>query len=187
MFLFLIPLVVGFTLNSASAFTTYFAKKLGERAGRITCTVLRNVVGIPIWATGFILAVRRESTSLFNSTFFTSLLASILLLVGAVIIIVGLVSIRIRAAAPSVNDTLVADGVYAHVRHPLYSGMILELLGLFLSVPTLTVLMACLLGVIWVVIQARLEELDLVKRIPAYKDYMQRVPRFIPKLNHRKQ
>ena len=72
-------------------------------------------------------------------------------------------------------------GLYAHIRHPLYSGMILELVGLFLWIPTLTVLMACMLGVVWVMIQARLEEMDLVKRLPAYREYMQRVPRFMPK------
>ena len=77
------------------------------------------------------------------------------------------------------------NGIYAHIRHPLYSGMILELTGLFLWIPTLSVLVACVLGVIWVMIQVRLEEKDLVERLPDYKDYMQRVPRFVPKFKHR--
>lgn len=79
------------------------------------------------------------------------------------------------------RDTLVSHGLYAYIRHPLYSGMILQLVGLFLWVPTLPISIACFLGVVWVVLQARLEELDLVERIPTYSEYMQRVPPFVPK------
>ncbi|OGO63199.1 MAG: hypothetical protein A2029_10710 [Chloroflexi bacterium RBG_19FT_COMBO_47_9] len=89
-------------------------------------------------------------------------------------------SLRWRAVAPSVQDTLVTEGVYAYIRHPLYSGMILELTGLFLVIPTHTVLVACVLGLIWVMVQARLEEMDLAQRLPAYNEYIQRVPRFLP-------
>ena len=74
------------------------------------------------------------------------------------------------------------QGLYTYIRHPLYSGMILELTGLFLWVPTLSVLVAYILGVVWVMLQARLEEMDLVERLPTYKDYMQRVPRFMPRI-----
>jgi protein-S-isoprenylcysteine O-methyltransferase Ste14 len=92
-----------------------------------------------------------------------------------------MVSLRWRAVAPSVQDTLEVQGLYAHIRHPLYSGMILELIGLFLWVPTLSVLVACILGVMWVMVQARLEEMDLVERLPTYQEYKRRVPRFVPK------
>ena len=104
------------------------------------------------------------------------------MLAGAAIIFTGLRTLRWRAAAPSVNDALVVQGIYAHIRHPLYAGMMLELTGLFLWLPTISVLTACLLGVVWVMIQARLEESDLVKRLPEYKEYMLAVPRFIPKI-----
>ena len=60
--------------------------------------------------------------------------------------------------------------------------MLLELTGLFLWIPKISVLVGCLLGMIWVMIQARLEEMDLVERLPAYKEYMQQVPRFVPRL-----
>jgi protein-S-isoprenylcysteine O-methyltransferase Ste14 len=56
----------------------------------------------------------------------------------------------------------------------------MELTGLFLWIPKISVLMACLTVVIWVMIQARLEEMDLVERLPVYKEYIQRVPRFLP-------
>jgi protein-S-isoprenylcysteine O-methyltransferase Ste14 len=128
------------------------------------------------------MAIREPSTFLFNPAFITTALAWLLLLVGGMITIVAFLSIRWRAVAPSVQDTLVTQGAYAYIRHPLYSGMMLELTGLFLYKPTFTVLVACVLGVIWVMIQARLEEIDLMQRLPAYKDYMQHVPRFVPKI-----
>jgi len=180
MFLFLAPLLIGFTFNSASAFTSYYSRLLGERRGRIVCVILRDVLGIPVWGIGYIMAVRAPSAYLYKPTFFTSLLAWLLILAGGAIIIIGLVSIRWRAVAPSVQDTLVMQGTYAYIRHPLYSGMILELTGLFLYIPSITVLIACVLGLLWVMIQARLEEMDLVQRKPAYQEYMHQVPQFVP-------
>ena len=179
---YLVPLFLGFIFNCASAFTTFYSHRLGERGGKLVTIVLRDVAGIPVWAIGYGMAVITTSPTLFEPTLISLILAWLFVLTGGVIIISGLISLRWRAAAPSVQDTLVVQGLYAQIRHPLYSGMILELVGLFLWIPTLSVLVACILGVLWVMVQARLEEMDLVERLPAYKDYMQRVPRFVPRL-----
>jgi protein-S-isoprenylcysteine O-methyltransferase Ste14 len=182
MYLFLIPLLLGFVFTSASTFTTFYSHHLGARGGRLVIIILRDVIGIPVWTIGYGMTVQATSTLLFNPIILSSTLAWLMTLVGIVVIFTSLVSIRWRAVAPSLQDTLVAHGIYAHIRHPIYSGMILELIGLFLFKPTLPVMVACTLGVIWVMIQARLEEIDLVIRIPAYKEYMRRVPRFLPRL-----
>jgi protein-S-isoprenylcysteine O-methyltransferase Ste14 len=179
---FLIPLLSGFACNSASTFTTFFSGKLGVRKGRLVCILLRDVLGIPVWVIGYALAVLAGSADIFTPSLFSSLFAGVLILIGAVLIIAGMISLRWRAAAPSINDTLVVSGLYASIRHPLYSGMLLELIGLFLWVPLLPVLVACLLGMLWAFGQARLEELDLLQRLPAYREYMQKVPRFVPKI-----
>jgi protein-S-isoprenylcysteine O-methyltransferase Ste14 len=63
--------------------------------------------------------------------------------------------------------------------------MFLGFAGLALLRPTATVVLACTLGVVWLIVQARLEELDLVQRLPAYREYMQQVPRFFPCLRKR--
>jgi protein-S-isoprenylcysteine O-methyltransferase Ste14 len=179
---FLIPLLIGFTFNSLSAFTCTFSQRLGEQNGRVTCIILRDVLGIPVWAIGYAMVVNTASGLLFTPTWLVSLLAGSLMLAGVAIIIIGLVTIGKTAFAPSTHDALVSGGIYAHIRHPLYSGLVLELAGLFLYIPKMTVLAACLLGVGWVLIQARLEEQDLRKRMPAYEAYMAKVPRFIPRL-----
>jgi protein-S-isoprenylcysteine O-methyltransferase Ste14 len=54
--------------------------------------------------------------------------------------------------------------------------------GLALLRPTLAVVLACSLRFAWLMIQARLAEVDLVQRLPAYREYMEEVPRFIPRL-----
>ena len=179
---FLIPLLIGFACNSASTFTTFFSGKLGGRKGRLVCIVLRDILGIPVWAIGYAIAVLAGSAYIFTPSLLSRTFAGMLILVGAASIIAGMISLRWRAAAPSINDTLVVSGLYAYIRHPLYSGMLLELIGLFLWVPGLTVLVACLLGMLWTLGQARLEELDLLHRLPAYREYMQKVPRFAPKI-----
>ena len=185
MYTFLIPLLLGFALNSASDFTTTYSRLWGERGGRLASSILRNVVGIPVWAAGFCLAFRTPSTMLFHPSLISDTLGWLAIIAGAVVISWGLQALRWRAAMPSVRDTLVVDGPYAFVRHPLYSGMFLEFAGLLLLSPTRVVGLACILGLVWGLLQARLEEIDLVKRLPAYVEYMQRVPRFVPGLKKR--
>lgn len=185
MYTFLIPLLLGFALNSASDFTAAYSRLWGERGGRLASSILRNVVGIPVWAAGFCLAFRTPSTMLFHPSLISDTLGWLVIIAGAGIIAWGLLALRWRAAIPSVRDTLVVDGPYAFVRHPLYSGMFLEFTGLLLLSPTRVVGLACILGLAWGLLQARLEEIDLVKRLPAYVEYMQRVPRFLPSLGKR--
>jgi protein-S-isoprenylcysteine O-methyltransferase Ste14 len=65
-------------------------------------------------------------------------------------------------------------------RHPIYAGLLLQFVALVLVRPRGAVALAAILGVVWVHVQARLEEIDLLQRMPAYREYMQRVPRFLP-------
>ncbi len=182
MWWFLIPLMVGFASNSASAFTGFYSRRYGERIGKLVSIVLRDLTGIPIWAAGYGMAAVARNRELISPHMFISVLAWVLVASGAVVIIAGFAQIRWKAAAPSVKDKLVTIGIYGHIRHPLYSGMILELIGLAIWVPKATVLVACLIGIVWSLVQARLEEIDLVERLPVYREYMQHVPRFISRL-----
>lgn len=135
---------------------------------------------MPLWAAGFFVAMWAPSTLLFRFTIFTDAAGWLLLAAGVLLILWALSSISLRAVSPSVKDTLVTGGPYGFVRHPLYCGVILEFLGLALINPTLPVVLACSLGILWLVVQAMLEEYDLCQRIPSYREYSQRVPRFVP-------
>jgi protein-S-isoprenylcysteine O-methyltransferase Ste14 len=186
MALFLIPLLVGFTFNSISAFTAAFSRRWGERRGTWATVVLRDVLGIPVWALGVVLAFRASSPFVFTPSSVFRILGIALISVGAVIIIVALISIRVRAAAPSTHDALVQSGLYGLIRHPIHAGTILEFVGLWLIKPTVTVSAAGVLGILWILVQSRLEERDLVLRLTSYREYMSRVPRFVPRLRSRR-
>ena len=179
--LFLIPLIVGFIFAGASAFTAVYSRHFGERGGTIITAILRNLLGIPLWIIGYAWAWLIPSQWVFTSNTVLTTLGWILILAGTTPVIVGHVYVGMRSHFPSVTDTLVRHGLYAYVRHPIYAGALLVFPGLVLLRPSLTVLIASVAAAIWVFIQARLEEIDLLQRIPEYREYMRDVPRFLPR------
>jgi protein-S-isoprenylcysteine O-methyltransferase Ste14 len=78
---------------------------------------------------------------------------------------------------------LVADGLYARVRHPQYTGLFLIIVSLLVQWPTLpSLLMAPALLVTYIRL-ARREERDMIARFgERYTLYMKQVPAFVPRL-----
>ena len=177
----LIPLLLGFTFNSASAFTAAFSRRWGAKHGQWVTFVLRNLLGIPLWVIGLGLAVRSPSPVLFAAPALLEAFGWVLLAAGCGVQLLALASLRGRAVKPSMADALVEHGVYGHIRHPMYAGLLLEFAALILVKPSRTVALACALGILWALLQARLEEVDLLQRMPAYREYLARVPRFMPR------
>lgn len=182
--LFLAPLLGGFAFNSTSAFTCALSRRWGETVGRAATAVLRNVLGIPVWVSGLVLAARTPALGLLPEGGVAEAGGWLLVGLGTALVIWSLAALRWRAAAPSTGDCLVEAGPYAHVRHPLYDGVMAQLLGLCLLMPRWPVLLACGLVAAWIQVQARLEERDLLERAPGYRQYMTRVPRFVPGAPH---
>ena len=181
MYFFLFPLIVGFVFAVASAFTTVYSRRFGARGGTIITAILRNLLGIRLLTVGYVWAWLRQSQWVFAPRGFTTILGWIVVTVGAVPLLVGHLYVGMRSQFPSVKDTLVRNGLYAYIRQPIYAGVLLLFSGLVLARPTLTVLLASATAIIWALIQARLEEIDLILRLPQYRDYMSEVPRFIPR------
>lgn len=179
---YLIPLILGFVSNLASAFTAYYSEKLGKRKGTVVTFLLRNIFGIPVWATGYLLAVRETTGLLFQMSLLSQISGWLLISLGGITIIIALGTIRLKAAAPATDDNLIRTGIYARVRHPIHSGMVLEFIGLFFVCPTIPVCIASSIGLIWVYLQSLFEEKDLIMRIPGYKEYMNDVPQLIPRI-----
>lgn len=144
---FLIPLLLGFACDSASAFTAAFSRRWGAEHGQWATFVLRNVLGIPLWVIGLGVAVRSPSPVLFATPVLLEALGWVLLAAGCVVQLLALASLRGRAAKPSMADAL---------------------------------------GILWALLQARLEEVDLLQRMPAYREYLARVPRFMPRVRTRR-
>ena len=182
MYWFLIPLISGFTSNVASTFTAFFSEKWGKAMGTMLTIILRDITGIPVWAIGFLMAIRESGRLFYIISPLIRVAGWILIIAGAVIIVIALVSIKTKAAAPSTGDTLVKKGIYSIIRHPIHSGTFLEFTGLFILRPSLQTSIAFALGFIWIFVQTKFEERDLLKRIPEYENYMKQVPGFIPSL-----
>ncbi|MBI5467855.1 MAG: hypothetical protein HY891_01875 [Deltaproteobacteria bacterium] len=183
---FLIFLLPGLLAAWASAFTAYYSRRWGERGGRLATFVLRNVIGIPLSYLGFFLAWFAPSAFLFNPSGWSRALGWFLILLGAVPIIWGHWLLGLKTHMPSVKDDLVREGLYEYVRHPIYSGGFLALLGLAFLRPTFALVLACVLGILWCAVQAFIEEIDLAQRMPGYRRYMDEVPRFIPRARRRR-
>ena len=185
MYLFVVPLMLGFALVGASAFTTAYARRWDEKRGEMASWVLRNLLGIPLWLFGAIVAFLQAGPFLFPPGNLTRALGWLLVVAGSIPFLWGHVVLGKPTHMPSVRDKLMRESLYAYVRHPIYSGGMVMCVGLALLKPTSTFVVACAFGIIWLIIQARLEEVDLLQRLPDYRQYMKEVPRFIPRLSRR--
>ena len=79
---------------------------------------------------------------------------------------------------PLPGATLVTEGAYAHVRHPIYAGLVLLLAGYTLAWSNWT--LALLVGLAaraFFTRKAKAEERWLLERHPLYAAYMRQVPR----------
>lgn len=182
MYRFLLPLLTGFALAGASAFTTACARRWGKRGGWLATLLLRNLLGIPLYFYGLVLAWRTGAPPLFAVGDAGPGVGWLLIAAGSVPVLVGHWQLGWRTHMPDVDDALMRSGLYAHVRHPIYAGALLVFAGLALLRPSAPWLLACALSCVFFATMARLEEIDLLQRLPEYRDYMRRVPRFLPTL-----
>ena len=70
---------------------------------------------------------------------------------------------------------VISSGPYAHVRHPMYSGMIMFFVGLPLALGSWWGLAIAPLFVLLLAVRIRIEERTLMAGLPGYADYAARV------------
>ena len=82
---------------------------------------------------------------------------------------------------PTPASELKINGIHRFVRHPLYSGTILFVIGLFFLFPTLNNLIAVVLLILYVLIGIAFEEKKLLNEFGKnYEEYISNVPMLIP-------
>jgi protein-S-isoprenylcysteine O-methyltransferase Ste14 len=100
------------------------------------------------------------------------------------VLVIGLAYIRRGGVNRAIAaDTLVVDGIFAHVRHPLYVGNFLLLTGLVMIWNAPGGYAALAVAGLALFSMARAEEVFLARKFGAAFDaYRARVPRFVPNL-----
>jgi protein-S-isoprenylcysteine O-methyltransferase Ste14 len=79
-------------------------------------------------------------------------------------------------------EKLSFEGVSSKVRHPIYSGLILLVIGFYFLYPTLSTLIFCLSVFIYLPIGISFEEKKLIKRFgKEYLEYRTRTPALVPR------
>jgi protein-S-isoprenylcysteine O-methyltransferase Ste14 len=78
------------------------------------------------------------------------------------------------APDPRPDAHLVTRGIYARLRHPMYTAMLALVVGLFLRRPTVLIGIAAAIVMIYLVLKVRLEEKLLLGRYPEYAEYRRR-------------
>ncbi len=83
----------------------------------------------------------------------------------------------------SSEDKLVTHGIHSRVRHPIYTGTIVILLGYFIYQPSDVVLVSVVLILIYLPIGIYFEERKLIQKFgEAYLNYKKEVPSILPGL-----
>ncbi len=103
---------------------------------------------------------------------------------GAVLMNIGLVILNMATLQNSYasklldinkDQVLVDTGLYAHVRHPLYSGGVIMALFMPITMGSLWGLLPALLAALILVVRIKFEEDMLIKGMAGYEDYRARV------------
>lgn len=83
---------------------------------------------------------------------------------------------------PRADAELIQRGIYARVRHPLYTSVMLASLGWALIWQSAASFAAAVVLIPFFHAKARREERWLTEMFPGYAGYAKRVPRFLPRL-----
>jgi protein-S-isoprenylcysteine O-methyltransferase Ste14 len=84
------------------------------------------------------------------------------------------------------EDEFTTSGLLLYVRHPVYSGSILGIIGYFLYTPKLSTLISSLLLIVYFIVGLHFEEKKLIRHFgQAYLDYRKSTPMLIPRFKKR--
>lgn len=78
------------------------------------------------------------------------------------------------------NASLITTGAYRYIRHPMYFSVLLMMLGIVVSKPTILSFVIYVLLIITLFLKAQKEEMLWMERSSEYKTYMQHTKKIIP-------
>jgi protein-S-isoprenylcysteine O-methyltransferase Ste14 len=98
----------------------------------------------------------------------------VLCTVGLLIVLVAFLSLRAVIQIepePKPEGHLVSSGIYKYIRHPIYTGMVIVVCGLFLRRPALFITIASVVVIIFLIVKSRFEEQLLQEKYSNYGEY----------------
>jgi protein-S-isoprenylcysteine O-methyltransferase Ste14 len=95
----------------------------------------------------------------------------VLMAIGEIITIIGMFSLKRSFSIFTEVRNLVTTGIYRYIRHPLYSGEILSMVGFLILYPTLWSIATVSFFVIFQSIRAKNEEKKIAKEFPSYQSF----------------
>ena len=91
-----------------------------------------------------------------------------MVVLGVIVFLTGLLTIK---ALESYEGDLITHGIYSKIRHPMYLGFILWLVGMPLIYGGLYSFVLCIVFTANVLFWRHLEEIELEDRFPGYREY----------------
>lgn len=182
-----LSLVVFYALHSMLAWTgvkRWAAARLGlVRWYRLTYSMVSVLLLLWVWQ-----AYRAVPyTALWTTAPWSAILGVLLMVGGAALAMVavlrfgGAAFLGLRAEVPG---TLVRSGLHGRMRHPIYTGTIVLLLGWLLLSPTAATALCIGLTFVYLPVGIALEERKLIALFGEdYRRYRQEVPALIPRLH----
>ncbi len=112
------------------------------------------------------------------------ILGTLLIVLGAVLVLAGVLhlgsSLSVFPKPKSGDHTLITTGIYALIRHPIYTGVLLAALGWSIWWSSLLAVVLTLVLFLWLDQKARREEQWLIEKYPDYPAYRARTKKLIP-------
>lgn len=78
------------------------------------------------------------------------------------------------------NASLITTGAYRYIRHPMYFSVLVMMLGVVVSKPTILSFLVYALLVVTLFLKAQKEEMLWMERSSEYKNYMLKTKKIIP-------
>ncbi|MBA7555341.1 hypothetical protein ES705_48001 [subsurface metagenome] len=144
---------------------------------------------LPILAIGFIGAIILPVFDYRNQwstiPFTVEIISLVVTNIGLIIMDIAMVQNAYASKLLDINkdQKLIDTGLYSHVRHPLYSGAVLMILGMPIALGSWISLIPAAIGVLALIIRIKFEEEMLIKGMDGYDEYRTRVKyKIIPKI-----
>jgi protein-S-isoprenylcysteine O-methyltransferase Ste14 len=117
--------------------------------------------------------------------FVVEIIGLIIMNIGLILMDIAMVQNAYASKFLDINkdQKLIDTGIYGHVRHPLYSGAILMILGMPIALGSWISLILAAIGILSLIIRIKFEEEMLIKGMDGYEEYRTRVKyKIIPKI-----